>query len=327
MKSLISIAKVSYDPGVDAATVYFVHPAKSHRTVVVDETRNFDYDEEGRILYVELLDVSRGVKLDGLPEPDLVRQALERIAREQGWETALSDRNRAAQLRVRGRGDPPPGRPPATRADPSRQVILRLSRRQARIGGHARTRRSKTSLVGRSWRAGPPRPSRPRIAARECAVPGRRTMTPALSAGSKRSGLAKSRSKLTSARPSAAHARNRSSSVQPSILCSTAVETSKPALAKSAAARSRDSRRARASSRRGQLDEATDRDLGRVGERRAHVRLLELGILIEHLTNAHPVCEQIEDEGDPDPVTADARLATADRRIDADAIKEGFIWH
>ena len=88
MKSMISIAKVSYDPDVDAATVYFVFPAKSHRTVVVDGARNFDYDEEGGILYVELLDVSRGVKLHGLPEPDLVRQALQRIATEQGWEAA-----------------------------------------------------------------------------------------------------------------------------------------------------------------------------------------------------------------------------------------------
>jgi uncharacterized protein YuzE len=85
MLNMITIARVSYDPEVDAAAVDFVYPARALRTVRVDESRSFDYDAEGRIIGVELLNVSGGVRLDGLPEPDLVRRALEQIAREQGW--------------------------------------------------------------------------------------------------------------------------------------------------------------------------------------------------------------------------------------------------
>lgn len=88
MKTVLSIARTSYDPSVDAANVYFVYPCRSHRTVVVDDVRFFDYDVEGRIVLVEILDVSKGVKLDGLPEPELVRQAIEQIASEQGWAAA-----------------------------------------------------------------------------------------------------------------------------------------------------------------------------------------------------------------------------------------------
>jgi hypothetical protein len=39
-----------------------------------------DYDAAGRLISIELLNVSRGVELDGLPEADVVRQALELLA-------------------------------------------------------------------------------------------------------------------------------------------------------------------------------------------------------------------------------------------------------
>lgn len=87
MPGVISVARVSCDRAADSATIYFSYPSGSWRTVVIDDTRAFDYDVDGRIVCVEVLNVSRGVKLGGLPEPELVRSSISQIARDEGWET------------------------------------------------------------------------------------------------------------------------------------------------------------------------------------------------------------------------------------------------
>ena len=88
MAPMLKIVNVSYDPEVDAAAIDFTASHASVRTVHVDDARHFDEDADGQVTCIELLDVSKGVRLDGLPEPELVRQALQDIADRQGWATA-----------------------------------------------------------------------------------------------------------------------------------------------------------------------------------------------------------------------------------------------
>lgn len=87
METLWLPNKVTYDATVDASAVYLTDPpvGRVARTEVLDDERLVDYDAEGRPVLVELLDVSRGVVLEGLPEPELVRAAVEALAARHGW--------------------------------------------------------------------------------------------------------------------------------------------------------------------------------------------------------------------------------------------------
>jgi hypothetical protein len=78
---------VIYDSESDALSIDFpgAGPGRSVRKEHLDEVRFLDHDAGGRPISIELLDASRGVEIDGLPEPDVVRAALERVAAEQGW--------------------------------------------------------------------------------------------------------------------------------------------------------------------------------------------------------------------------------------------------
>ncbi|MDX6553884.1 MAG: hypothetical protein QOD86_79 [Miltoncostaeaceae bacterium] len=82
---------ITYDSESDALSIDFpgAGPGRSVRTEHLDEVRLVDYDAGGELISIELLDVSRGVEIDGLPEPDVVRTALERVAAEQGWPSVV----------------------------------------------------------------------------------------------------------------------------------------------------------------------------------------------------------------------------------------------
>jgi uncharacterized protein YuzE len=71
--------RVEYDPAVDAVAIDFpgFGPSTSARTVRLDRNRVLDYDADGRLVSIELLNVSRGVSLDDLPVPSIVRRALD----------------------------------------------------------------------------------------------------------------------------------------------------------------------------------------------------------------------------------------------------------
>ena len=47
--------------------------------VRLDRDRVLDYDAEGRLVSIELLNVLQGVTLDGLPAADVVRRSLELV--------------------------------------------------------------------------------------------------------------------------------------------------------------------------------------------------------------------------------------------------------
>jgi hypothetical protein len=74
--------RLENDPQVDALAIDFpgAEPGASARMVRLDRDRVLDYDAAGRLISIELLNVSRGVDLQGLPEADVVRQALELLA-------------------------------------------------------------------------------------------------------------------------------------------------------------------------------------------------------------------------------------------------------
>lgn len=55
------------------------------RSVELDGRRAWGADASGRLLWIELRCVSRGVEVAGLPEPRLVRRALQRLAEAEGW--------------------------------------------------------------------------------------------------------------------------------------------------------------------------------------------------------------------------------------------------
>jgi uncharacterized protein YuzE len=70
--------RLEFSAEEDAAYVYFA-PGDHARTVHLDDSRNVDYDANGRVLGVEFLGVSKGIELDGLPEAD----ALARLINQQ----------------------------------------------------------------------------------------------------------------------------------------------------------------------------------------------------------------------------------------------------
>jgi uncharacterized protein YuzE len=82
---------VIYDSESDALSIDFpgAGPGGSVRTEHLDEVRFVDYGAGGELISIELLDVSRGVEIEGLPEPEIVRAALEQVASEQGWPSVV----------------------------------------------------------------------------------------------------------------------------------------------------------------------------------------------------------------------------------------------
>lgn len=56
--------RLEYDKEVDAAYIYFEHPIKGKvkRTVELKENINLDFDKNGKLLGVELLDASKVLK-------------------------------------------------------------------------------------------------------------------------------------------------------------------------------------------------------------------------------------------------------------------------
>jgi len=57
------------------------------------------------------------------------------------------------------------------------------------------------------------------------------------------------------------------------------------------------------------------------------VRLLQSGVGVKNFGRGHPASQEMENEGNPDPMTADARLAEADVRINSNALKEFLVRH
>lgn len=66
---------VTYDPEADALYVKFRDKRGETRTREIDDHRIVDEDDEG-VLGIELLFVSRGVTLDGLPRAEELREML-----------------------------------------------------------------------------------------------------------------------------------------------------------------------------------------------------------------------------------------------------------
>jgi Protein of unknown function (DUF2283) len=74
--------RVEYDPAVDALAIDrpgFGAGASAHM-VRLDRDRALDYGADGCLVSIELLNVSRGVHLDDLPETEVVSCALDLLA-------------------------------------------------------------------------------------------------------------------------------------------------------------------------------------------------------------------------------------------------------
>ena len=82
-----TVFTATYDPEADALAIDLEGSGagRSARTEHLDERRFVDYDATGRIISIELLDVSGGVVFDGLPDAGLVRGVVERLAADRGW--------------------------------------------------------------------------------------------------------------------------------------------------------------------------------------------------------------------------------------------------
>ena len=74
--------RVEYDPAADALAIDFpgFGAGASARMVRLDRDRALDYNADGRLVSIELLNVSRGVNLEDLPETEVVSRALELLA-------------------------------------------------------------------------------------------------------------------------------------------------------------------------------------------------------------------------------------------------------
>lgn len=67
--------RAEYDPDADAIYVY-LRDARPVRTVAIDDLRNVDYDGDGRVVGVELLDVNGGIDLRDVPFAHRVAQLI-----------------------------------------------------------------------------------------------------------------------------------------------------------------------------------------------------------------------------------------------------------
>ena len=67
---------VRYDSEADAVYIKLREPAGKVETEFIDVARYVDYDEHNNVVGVELLGVSQGIDLDGLPEAERIAEAL-----------------------------------------------------------------------------------------------------------------------------------------------------------------------------------------------------------------------------------------------------------
>ena len=68
--------RVDTDPGADAVYIELLAGERIHITEELDDNRLIDRTLEGKAVGVDLLAVSQGVKLEGLPEPDTIKRIL-----------------------------------------------------------------------------------------------------------------------------------------------------------------------------------------------------------------------------------------------------------
>lgn len=73
----MQMPRIEYSADADAAYVYFREGVSVAHTKNLDGVRLVDLDVNGEVIGVELLDVSEGVNLDGLPYPDIITVLLE----------------------------------------------------------------------------------------------------------------------------------------------------------------------------------------------------------------------------------------------------------
>lgn len=72
--------RVTYDTDADAIAVHLREPDGAVETEVIDDVRYVDYDAAGNVVGIELLAVSHGYDLEGLPEADAIYEALRLLA-------------------------------------------------------------------------------------------------------------------------------------------------------------------------------------------------------------------------------------------------------
>lgn len=72
---------VQYDSEADAVYVRLREPIGDVKSRRVDDARIVDYDAEGHVVGVELLDASHGIDLEGLPEADAIAEAIRSFPR------------------------------------------------------------------------------------------------------------------------------------------------------------------------------------------------------------------------------------------------------
>ena len=73
--------QVEYDEEADAIAVHLSEPQGAVVTEDFGPGRYVDYDATGAVVGVEFIGVSRGISVDGLPEAERVRRALNAIPR------------------------------------------------------------------------------------------------------------------------------------------------------------------------------------------------------------------------------------------------------
>jgi uncharacterized protein YuzE len=72
--------RVVYDSEADAIAVHLRDPEGPVETEFVDDVRYVDYDAAGNVVGIELLAVSHGYDLAGLPEAERIAKAIKTIA-------------------------------------------------------------------------------------------------------------------------------------------------------------------------------------------------------------------------------------------------------
>ena len=93
--------KARYDRGADAAYFEF-SSAASARQVPLDDGRVLDYGEDGRLVGVEILSPSRGVRLEGLPRVDEIARGVRRLGFRIADGAATADASGATHRRPGG---------------------------------------------------------------------------------------------------------------------------------------------------------------------------------------------------------------------------------
>lgn len=71
----MSDVELEYDKRADAIYVPMA-TTEWHHQVNLDDRRILDYDKDGRLIGIELLGVSNGIDVEGLPERTLLAKAL-----------------------------------------------------------------------------------------------------------------------------------------------------------------------------------------------------------------------------------------------------------